>query len=523
MAEDVGIGAEQEVEIKLQAPHDTLKALFEADIGGTATQVGRGRKLTSVYFDTADRRLLAKRFSFRVRRTSDRFIQTVKHDVPGPERLEAEMTVPALAPQLDALADHPVRPRLGVLFQEELKPVFATDVLRRTRKVTLDDGLGRLSEVELALDSGKISHNGRSEPISELEVELKSGDKSAVFEVAHLLSLKAPARLETRSKARRGYALADGIRPAPEKAAKAKLERDVPLGEALGRVFDNCFAHWWANHEAAFDGADTEGVHQLRVAIRRLRSVLTVFGPLLAPNRLAWLKTEARWVIQSLGPARNLDVFVTEMLPPVSDGRPNDPAISALRSVLEDQRNVAYTEVRDTLSSQRYTQFVLALGHWIASRGWYADANVDTHRKLGQPLGPFADAVLAKRHKVVKKRGRGFDELDAPAKHEVRIALKKLRYTLDFFRDLYPEAHAKGYLKHLSQLQDAFGHMNDMATADELLQQVAGDAGEPRIAQATGLVLGWYAHAQHSADEALSEGWSKFKGDKPFWSEPGSC
>lgn len=507
--------AATEYELKLTAPPDVLDRVF-ADAGGNAP--ARRRRLVAVYYDTADRRLRARGAALRVRREGQRFVQALKI-ARGPfERLEDEVKVAGPSPELGAIGDDAARRALGAVFAEELAPVFVSDVERRTREVTVEDGDGGSGRVELALDHGTLSAGDRREPVAELELELKAGDRRQVFALAERLVDAGATRIVTRNKAERGYGLADGTGPAAAKAAKMRLARGTAVGDALGRVMDGVFAQLWANHAAAFDGSDPEGVHQLRVGVRRLRSALSLFGGVVAPARLAAMKQEARWAMAELGRCRDLDVFATEVLPPVAAGRPNDAALAQLRATAEDARERAYERLREVLASARYTHFLLGLGAWLAGRGWYEEAGTETALRLAEPLGPFADRMLEKRAEAVRKRGKHFEALDSFHRHEVRKTLKKLRYATDFFRDLYPEKAAKPYLKRLSALQDAFGHMNDMAAAEDLLHDVV-DGADARLTEARGLVLGWYAHAAGSAEAELVTDWQAFVDTAPFWRE----
>jgi inorganic triphosphatase YgiF len=369
--------------------------------------------------------------------------------------------------------------------------------------------------VELALDEGELRAGERGEPIRELEIELAEGAADAVFDVARRLVAAGVTRLLVASKAQRGYELAAGSPPAWAKAGKTRLGRQLAVGDALGRILDGVVAQLWANHDAAFDGRDPEGVHQLRVAVRRLRSALALFKGVLAPARLTELQDEARWVMAALGSVRDRDVFATEMLPPVARSRPNDAALAALRATAEDAREAAYGRLREAMASARWTHFVLALTRWVGARGWYDEADAATRLALAEPLPRFAERVLDKRAKAARKRGEHFATLDAEQRHEVRKALKKLRYACDFLRDLYPEKPTRRYLKRLSALQDAFGHMNDVATAETLLGELV-DAREPRLAEGRGLVLGWYAHAAGASEAELVRDWSDFVDAAPF-------
>ena len=142
------------------------------------------------------------------------------------------------------------------------------------------------------------------------------------------LDALAPLRLETRSKSARGYALAAGMPPAWHKAEPPALEADATVDRAIQAILRSCLQHWCANEAAALDGSDPEGVHQMRVALRRLRSAFSVFGRLIDPAQRAWLSDEAKTIVNGLGPARDWDVFLAELLAPVRAARQDDAGLS---------------------------------------------------------------------------------------------------------------------------------------------------------------------------------------------------
>lgn len=508
-----------EFELKLSGSKAQIERAFDALATGAGGEASK--RLNAVYFDTADLRLWRRQAALRVRKEDGRFVQALKLAQGPLERFEHEAETSGMAPEPDLLPPR-IRPVLGALYPEDLAPVFATDVRRRKRDVTRDDGLGRVSAVEVAFDEGEVSAGKLVEPILELEVEAKRGDHAFVFEVGQDLVEAGASRIVTRSKAARGYALATGKAPAAARARKLELQGGESIGDALGRILEAVFAQWWANHDAAFDGRDDEGVHQLRVALRRLRSALTLFQPLLVEERRLWLAGEARWIMGVLGPARDLDVFTLEMLPTIASSRPNDAALASLRSAGEEARTRAYGRVRDALGGKRYARFLLGLGQWVTSRGWYGDADAAGHVELGHLVRTYAGGVLDQRARAVKKRGRDFESLDVEQRHEVRKSLKKLRYAAEFFRGVYPGKATKRYLDRLGTLQDAFGHMNDMAMAEGVLHQLV-EPSDARLAEAKGLVLGYYAHAGAGMEPELCADWKAFAEASPFWSRPTKC
>ncbi len=137
---------------------------------------------------------------------------------------------------------------------------------------------------------------------------------------------------------------------------------------------------------------------------------------------------------------------------------------------------------------------------------------------LAEPSTSFARRVLARSHRKSLKRGRHFKHLAAEARHELRISLKKLRYTSEFFLPLYADDPAAGkYLKRLSKLQDALGLANDAATTHGLVAQLRRAEPAPELHYTAGALTGWLRCQQVEASKNLLKTWRKFEATTPFW------
>jgi inorganic triphosphatase YgiF len=517
--------SDREIELKLRVlPQDlarlgSLPALVEG--GGRATT----QTLESVYYDTADLRLHRRAVSLRVRRQGKRFVQTLKlgGDRTGTHLDRSEWEVPLPGRELDlSLLDAPeARAELALIAADELRPVFTAEV-KRTRRVLN----GGESAVEVSIDRGEIRlDGGRSEPVSELELELKQGSPQALYDIAVAVAEAVPVRLETRTKADRGYALAAPEAPRAVKAAPVELGPGVTVEEAFERIVRACLAQALANERAATEGSIPEGIHQMRVALRRLRSALVLFKGLLPADQRGWFAAEVKWLAGELGMARDWDVFLGELLDPVERGMPGDPALSSLRQAAEAARARGYDRARAAIQSQRATLLVLKLGAWLESRSWRRQELSEDAARLFGPVDALAAELLERRHHRARKRGKGFEQLPPAARHELRIALKKLRYAGEFFRSLYEgqgKRHER-YVRGLSRLQDELGHANDVATARSLMRRLEDETGGGLAAEARvggGLVIGWHARGLVDEEDALVRGWQDFAAAKPFWRHP---
>lgn len=523
----------RETELKLAARPEDFEALRAAPaIASQSAGPAVTRMLESTYYDTEDRRLADRHVTLRVRKTGDGFVQTVKSAPEDGElgRGEWECAVTGVTPDLTLITDDTALDRLGPLSESELQPVFVSVIERTTIEVMMGEGQGT-SRIEVAFDRGEVRlSDGTATPVSEVELELMDGSPAALFDLALELVKAAPLRLEMRTKAARGYALASGAVDKAVKAEKLVLDAETTVEGAVGRIVRACVAHLAANEAASLTGDDPEGIHQMRVALRRLRSAIALFRPFVPMAQYLWLVGEIKWLAGSLGPARDWDVFATELLAPVRDafhradghGHAVVEDIDALAAAAEARRLRAYEVARAAIGSERYTAFLLGLGAWVERRGWRDQPVSEKSVRLFEPVVGLADHLLDKRHKKAKRAGHGFAHLAVAQRHQLRIALKKLRYAAEFFRSLYDDKPVRRYLQELSAFQDALGHLNDVATASRLLHELHEDGsrsapGEPRAA---GIVIGWHARGVSDTEVALVALWHDFLDAKRFWSKP---
>ena len=512
-----GGGCAVETELKLGGDAAALDRGWRAVVPEGGEE--RSERLRSTYFDTGDFRLRRRGFTLRIRAEGDRLIQTLKA-APAPgsgaalRRREWSQPVESLAPRLPAAADPAVRAAMRMIRPAELAPAFSADVLRRTATIRVAVPGRAGAVVEVARDSGEIAAGGKRAPVSELELELREGPPSALYDLAMAVQSRAPLRLQTASKAKRGYVLAAGEGYAGQKARVPALEPGISVDKALDGILRACLDHCVANQDAVLAGTDPKGVHQFRVALRRLRSAFAVFGAVLPLGDTAPLDHEAKRFLGALGPARDWDVFIAETLTPLRAVRPRDSSLEALAEAAWAARRRAY-ERTEALRAPGYTAFLLALGRWIETAGWRGG---ESGAALDRPLARLAGALLDERHGRVLKRGRGLARQSDERRHRLRIALKKLRYASEFFATQFPGAATRRHVKAARRLQDDFGRLNDAAVAERLLEGlVASHAGGAALAPGAGQAVGWNARARSERLAAIAGRWRRFAALPPYW------
>jgi len=508
------IPAGVEIELKLVTDREHLADLQRAPvIEAYARNRGVHRHLLAIYYDTPGRRLHKAGFVLRVRRSGSRFTQTVKTEGSGDglRRGEWETPVPDMSPDLRLALPLLPEKLARKVAADTLVPVFSTDVHRLVRRVLLPSG-----EVEVAFDHGLLTAGARTAPLCEIELELKGGAPQTLHELGLRLLEYGALRPSLITKAARGFALADDPAPVVPKPALIPLDPDAPLDEALAVILQGALHHLLRALPVAEDGRNPEGIHQARVALRRLRSMFGLMRPVAGSPVIAGFGAEAKRLAASLGTARDCDVFVEDTLGSVAAALPGLDGFDGLRQAAETRRSEGYAAAREALADQRTSRFVLALGGFIEGRGWRNDVSPDVLWRLSDPVIAFADRTLSALHAKVLKRGKHFKSMAPEARHELRIAVKKLRYAMDFLLPVYRDSKTtKRFAKALSRLQEQLGRYNDMATTRKI---VAGFGDNPAAhSQAAGAVIGWQAQGLAAAEPGLRKAWSDFAEARPPW------
>ncbi|MET4478962.1 CHAD domain-containing protein [Bradyrhizobium sp. F1.13.3] len=503
-----------EIELKLLVDADRMAHFNAAPvIAANARNKGTRKHLKSVYYDTPERTLRRNGLSLRVRRSGARFVQTVKTDVVDDplRRGEWEASVPSLAPDL-ALAMSFIPEKLrGHLEAQPLEAVFTADVHRHARLIDLPSGT-----VEIAFDRGELTAGDRSLPVSEIELELKSGSGSTIYEIALRLAEHGLVKPSIRSKSARGFDLAADRPPAARRPRKLRLDPSVTLDEAFATILRSCFLHLLQSLPAAEDGRNPEGVHQLRVSLRRLRSALDLMRSVGALSNLDALRSEARWLAQDLSAARDWDVFRIETLPTIAKACPSVAGFDALGRAAAGRQSDAYRKAHDALEDRRCAIFLLGLGSWIETRGWRNDVAAEDLGQLAEPAVNFAQRILSEQYAKVLRRGRRFKSLSAEGLHRVRLATKRLRYLSEFLLPLFVDRKfARKFSRRLAGLQEQLGAFNDMAVTASLLDRLGA---EPEGAIAAAAIAGWQARASIGVQPALQSTWRDFTAARVPWS-----
>ena len=493
-----------ETELKLHISPEHLQKLKRHPFLRTlAAERAHTQKLYSIYYDTADLELRQHAMALRLRRVGKQWIQTLKGggQVSAGLHQRNEWETPVPSEQLDFNALKACGGELPHGVRNRLQPVFVTDFSRNVRVVDFEG-----AQIELCMDSGEIRAGQSGCPISELELELKSGSAQQLFKLALALLDIVPLQVEHTSKAEYGYLLFSAAKPSVSKGRFPQLKRSQSISAALQGMIAACLAHVQSNVPGALLKLDEEYLHQVRVGLRRLRVALSIAQRYQADAELAALREQVAKLCIALGRSREWDVFVTQTLAPICTRLPEHTGLREVLSVSERARKKQHEGMESSLAAQDFQRLLLRFGAWMHSeRGGAAQADLEL----------FAVQTLKKRSKCADKSGKaiaGAGE-DAAQLHALRIACKKLRYSIEMFGGLFDEAATGEYMLALAKLQDILGILNDIAVAHRLLNELESPARHDTLA----LIRGWMEHDYTQRVAEFGKTWQRFTAQKEFW------
>ncbi len=504
-----------ETELKLRLPPASWHAAQVLPLLQSGLQRGQKpatRKLSAVYFDTPDMALSRQRIALRVRREGRHWVQAVKDagvTASGVhQRLEIETVLRRPHPDLSALPPHPVSKILrSKKIASALVPVVQTEITRVLRLLQPAPGV----LIEVAMDRGFIRGGRRREAVCEIELELKAGPLTALFDLAQQLAQQLPVALEHRSKAERGFDLFRGGSTLPAKAAPVVLDAAMSAGRMFRVIAAAALTQVHANERGVMHGGDPEYLHQMRVGIRRLRSAFRLFRDLPCDSA-APQAAMLRGIAAALGPARDWDVLVTETLPALRPALTAHGAAGGLEQACERARKSARSKLKKSIKSNIYNTSMVTLGGWLA--GLDLEAGDAAWRQSARDC---ATRILAACHARVLKRGRHLERRTAGELHRLRIAVKQLRYAIEFFSSLYSARGMATMRERLALLQDILGRINDAASVKPMLDAVAADHHE--LLAATGIVIGWCEAHAVAERKSLQPAWRCFRAARRPWQE----
>ena len=294
------------------------------------------------------------------------------------------------------------------------------------------------------------------------------------------------------------------------------LRSTQTVSEAFTTILGHNLAILGTWEQAARSSEDIEGVHQMRVAFRRMRSAISAFRSAVPREAADPWSEEMRWLAGQLGPARDLDVFIDEGLGAIRSKLPL-PGADALAEIAELHRAAAYETVRAMLDSERFAAFKQTFPRWLDTQGWTGVPLSDKKRaRLEGNIVPFARDLLDKQERAVLAAGSHVDRDSAREMHQLRIECKKLRYAAEFFTPLF--AGMDEFIHHMKGLQDLLGVMNDVSVMAQLLEALLNGTQDPDVLRYAGALVGWRTRQYFEIKGTFDDRWDELVHAKhPWW------
>ncbi|MBL8631450.1 MAG: CHAD domain-containing protein [Rhodospirillaceae bacterium] len=281
----------------------------------------------------------------------------------------------------------------------------------------------------------------------------------------------------------------------------------------------------WLNRVGAASAGQIEGVHELRVGLRRLRSALTLMRDYIPPKQRSGLDAELKWLLGALAPVRDLDVFIHEHLHamslagsrrPAKEQAKETEALTLLKTAAHQARTAAQRRARAALISMRHRRLVQRVSAWILAHEWRVGRI--PRSRFSAKIGKIAQRILNARLSRIHKQGRRIHKRSAQELHDLRISIKKVRYGLGFFKGALPlktQKRARKLLRILTDLQSALGHLNDTAMAEHivamLVRRTAGADARRKVAKAGARIIARLKKTATDARSGIAPRWKALK------------
>ncbi|WP_182356157.1 CYTH and CHAD domain-containing protein [Komagataeibacter europaeus] len=471
---------------------------------------GLRKHLVTTYYDSPDLLLRQSGLSLCIRRSGRQRIQVLK--VVGEKtrqashREEWKWAIRTDRPDLSVLSDTPYGSQVTGL-NEKLVPVWVSDMQCVTHMIQYDGAM-----IEAVINAGDIRAGNARERVRRLELTFREGPERALYSLALAIQAVVPLRLGVLTESDRGYHLLTGTSAVSRQPGTPLLTKKMTPDNSF-RALICSGLHMLIQNQPAAEAGDPEGIHQMRVAIRQLRTMLQMIeGQYKDTDRstLRHFQSELRRIGRELGVARDWDVLCLETLPTAFAAQDGGDLIHMLDDAAQEKRTTVHQQLCQELETPALITLILSLAVWIESADFPGAGKERT-----VSVSRVAATVLDRLARKVGRRGRHIRKLSPEERHALRKSLKKLRYGAHYFATLYPSHGIKSYMKRCKKLLRHLGEINDATVATTLIR-ILGQA-HPDLAPVVGIFARWNDKRRNHALRALPAAWKVFRHAGPFW------
>jgi CHAD domain-containing protein len=382
-----------------------------------------------------------------------------------------------------ALHDH-LAPVIGVRAATATAPMR---VRRRALRVLDRDGktVARLGIEEPSVALGRR----RVRLATRLTIVGIRGYDKAVSQVRRVAEDKLGLQAAHTSLADEAVLAAGGTPTGLLPRSDVALEYQRRSDHAAAAILTQLTAAIEANLPGTLADIDTEFLHDLRIAVRRTRSLQRELRGVFPHAELAWFRAEFRWLQEITGPTRDLDVYLLDfdsLAGSLPAGKQSD--LEPLRALLRERRGRARSRMVRALRSRRAQSL---LGDWKQLVATLPGRSEDDRPDAARPIVELADQRIAKVYRQMVKMGARIDDRSPPAAlHDLRKRGKELRYLLEFFAPLFPAASVQPTIKTLKSLQDTLGRFQDREIQAEMLCSLGDEIATLQCGPAALMAMG---------------------------------
>jgi triphosphatase len=421
---------------------------------------------------------------------------------PAPVLAEAGAPGPLVAPHFDPVAD-------------PLVPVAAFTGTRRSYGLQFGDQAACLDVLE-----GSLRGVAQEKAACRVRISGPRGLNGTQGLPKGLAGFAAELAAGTGLTVPRAGLAADAVAVAHGTATEPRHlgAPEVPPGVSVGESLRLLTAHladvilYWA--PIAPVGDAPEPVHQMRVAVRRLRAALSAYRAISAGPELADLGDALKGLAKRLGEARDWDVFLHATGRAVGKAFADDGRIAALLDAAARKRAASYAALQAYVESEEWRLLSVRLAMVPAMQPWADPSDAEQMAILAEPAETYAARTLERLNKKVQRAGADLGALAPAELHAVRKRAKKLRYAAEFFAPLFPHKKVNRFLEKLEELQEALGTVNDGHVAADLTAQLGQGTNR---AFAAGVIQGYVAACSGGAASKAARRWEKYRSQETFW------
>lgn len=465
----------RELELKLATDPDTLAALVATRLpAGWHAGPWQNRRLGNHYYDTHDHELRDRGVALRVRQQDSQFTQTIKtagSSLGGLHR-RGEWNATVSGPELDPvrLPETEWTPWLTSLWrQQKLLTVFSTDFERKSRELRHDSG----TVLELALDHGAIHGDEEHDPISEVELELLSGDPAPMFELVRQLVSHHPLHPDSRSKAERGYRLLGWHDMPSTRLQPILIKEGASLWQLLFDTVHNAWTHWQLYEKEFVSKPSVAAAEQMRRALGLLRHALVCYSGLPLPMAMHGWRRQLTHMLQAfrwVGAARAQ--LAADAIVWSTQGEDYLPHHDELVEQLPDERDFAagIIAVEHLLDSRRYALFALDVAQFLLQ------APTDLAPALLQPAGERATELVIRQWEALQKIWDAAPQSPDFGYYErQKRLLRRALWSCLIFGELFDERQRALFINPCRDLLAGIQDNQTLASLDQLGRQLDDD------------------------------------------------